>query len=255
MISWGARRQIFILVSFVLFLGALISIMYFVFAPGETCFDGVFGPGELGVDCGGVCTRVCENEITDLSVQWNKILPVRSGQYDVAAFVTNPNDRFVIRELRYQFRIFDEQNILITERSGRTFIGPRDEIVIYEPKIQVGVKVPRRVAIDFESPRWERIATVPESTVFIRNQQLESSPNLLIVAEIVNTGARDQRNIEVAAVLMEADRNVFAVTRTVVDVLSSQNSQQILFGWPQSFTLRPAFIELYPHYVREGLAE
>lgn len=255
MISWGARRQLSILVGFVLLIGAAVGVLFYTLAPDSTCFDGKKGRTELGIDCGGSCRAVCEDEVADVLVRWSKVIPVSSGQYDVAAFITNPNDRFVVGELRYTFKVFDENNILITERSGRTYVGPRDEFVIYEPRVNTAARTPRRTSIIFEDPPWERIETVPGPTVFVRNQQFESSRRPLITAEVVNSGNYEQRNLEVSAVLMEADRNVFAVSRTVIDVLAPQGSQQLLFSWPQQFSQQPAFIELYPHYIREGLSQ
>ncbi|MDP3956224.1 MAG: hypothetical protein Q8Q18_03205 [bacterium] len=251
--SWNARRQLIILLGLLTILGAVLGGVYYVAVPEDTCFDGRLGAGELGVDCGGVCNDVCSAEVGDLIVGWVKILPVRSTQYDVAAFVRNPNDRFIARELAYQFKVFDEDNILITERNGLTFAGPRDEFVVYEPKLPVGNKIPRRATIQFSLPAWERVDSVPQPTIFVRNQSFESLPTPVITAEVVNTGVEKKRDVEVSAVLMEADRNVFAVSRTVVTTLLPQDTGDILFGWPGAFDKDPVFIEIFPHYIREGL--
>ena len=253
MLSWNLRRQLIILLGLAILVGGIGTGAYYTLRPGETCFDGIRGSGELGIDCGGVCTQVCTSEVSDLLVRWAKVIPVRTNQYDVAAFVSNPNDQFVVDELPYTFKVFDENNILIVERSGTTYVGPRDEYVIYEPKIDTGVKIPRRATIEFAIPAWRRISGSAQATVFVRNQNFTTNPAPLITAELVNSGTEVQRDLEIAAVLMEPDRNVFAVSRTVVDILKPQSSTEILFGWPEQLGSSPAFIELFPHYVREGL--
>lgn len=255
MISWNLRRQLTILFGILVLIGLIAGFFYYRYKPVETCFDGLQGRGELGIDCGGVCQKVCTNEVSALLVQWTKLLPVRVGQYDVAAFISNPNSLFIIRKLDYVVKVFDENNILISERYGTTYAGSRDEFVIYEPQMDVGQKIPRRATIELAEPIWERLSKPSASTILVRNQTYVEDPNPLVTAEVVNSGVRPQRNLEVAAVLMDASRNVFAVSRTVIDQLDPQHVQDILFGWPQSFAVRPSFIELYPHYVREDLVQ
>ena len=56
-----------------------------------TCFDGVKNQNEKGLDCGGVCTRICSGDISTPIVMWQRVFQVTPGVYSAVAYIQNPN--------------------------------------------------------------------------------------------------------------------------------------------------------------------
>lgn len=252
MASWGAQRQILILlVFFALVIGAFSGIYVLYFKPQPTCFDGLQNQGELGVDCGGGCSAVCVSEVTPLVTFWTRLFEVTDKAYDVAAFVENPNAGYGVPSLRYTFRVFDANNVIIVEREGETFVNEKDRFVIVEARLDVGNRIPARAIVEFDDIVWKRLprddARQNPRPFSLEDKQLVLEPHPRLSAKLVNMAAVPLKNISVSAVVLDRDDNALGVSSTVVDLLPRGGAADIAFTWPQAFNGTPVSTEIYPH--------
>src|SRR3989344_2585469 len=115
--SWRAKQQFkyfsFIAGAVLLILGA---VLFFIFTRPGTCSDGKQNNGELGVDCGGSCARLCPFEISDVIVHWARAFPAREGFYDAVASIENPNFNAGVKDFTYTFKLYDVKNIIVGTR-------------------------------------------------------------------------------------------------------------------------------------------
>lgn len=246
--SWASRRRsTYLGIVFIVIIAVFAGLFFLFFNKPPTCADGKQNGEELGIDCGGSCEKVCEVQITDLAILWSRSFRVSDGVYNSVAYVENPNPNARVAEISYTFKLFDDNNILVAERKGKTFISPSGITPIFEGNISTGQRVPIRTFSEFsEIPKWSQTADEdsPISVGEIVLSREDSSPR--IDAVLSNSSIRDTSDIEVVAVVFDATGNAIAVSSTFIDRLSGRSSQDIVFTWPNKFDFSVSRIEIIP---------
>ncbi len=250
MATWAQRRQItIVLVIGLIFFFLLAAVYYVFFRPSQSCFDGLENQDERGVDCGGVCQKVCPVEVADLINFWTRVFRVSPGQYDVGALIENPNIGFSIERLPYTIRVYDANNIPLAERRGTTFVNQKERFLIFESRIPTGNKIPVRAVLEIEDFSWTRSSASSKSDILnvnVQNKEMVLDPSPRLTADLLNGSAKDLQDIAVSAVVFDKDENVLGVSGTVVDQLPHGERTEVVFTWPEAFSGVPLTLEVYP---------
>jgi len=249
-ISWTARKQI---TYFLIFAIVVFVAVYFIWkgATKPTCFDNKQNQSEEGIDCGGPCPKKCLGDVKELIVLWSKFFETSKGKYDIAALVKNPNLFLSISSLKYKFKIYDKDNILIAVKEGETFITPGETFPIFETNVGVGLRTPGQAFIEFEkSPQWERTEKEKSPLVVSKKQFFNNPPFPRLIITLENKSISVVNNISVAAMLYDKDKNAQGVSLTKIDSLAGESSQEVVFTWPRLFDEEPSSIEIF---FRTGL--
>lgn len=251
MTAWATRRKSLYLFGAIAVLLVVFSLpVYYYFAQEPTCIDGKQNGMEEGIDCGGQCQRLCQENIKSPIVHWSRSFYVAKGVYDIVALVENPNFESGVREVLYRFKLYDDRNILVGERVGKTFIGSNEQFAVFEGGIRTGERVPKYVFFEFISElEWLHI-DVPESdSLSIKGQKLEYiSEKPRLSAFIVNNTLDTIKDIEVVAVLYDVNDNAIAVSATTVDMLTGGENKPLAFTWREPFEVLPVRIEIIPRF-------
>lgn len=240
MSTWRFKRQASYIIVVLTIILTPIFIYFLANDPAPTCFDGKQNQGEFGVDCGGGCAAVCQEEVADMQVLWRRAFPVRTGEYDLAALVENPNNDFSANQFVYTFEVYDAQNNLILEKSGTGFANPREQFVIFEPRVFLGNKAPSRVFLAIESVEWGREPGYVKPQIQVQDESLTPAPRPRLSATLVNDLPYDVPNIEAIATILSEEDNVIAVSSTEIGDLASGESQRVFFTWPTALPEPPA---------------
>jgi len=236
--SWASQRQLLYLLIAILILVAVAVGGFFYFKPQATCFDDKKNQDELGVDCGGVCGS-CLGETKEIITLWSNVFPLGNGVYEIASLVRNPNFFAGLPQVKYTFKLYDDNNILIAVREGKTFFNPNEDYLIFETGISVGERTPRRVFIEFDNLNWKRIER-ERLQIAVSEKSFDNSIFPILKARITNKTLSIASDIEAAAILFDDEDNAIGVSVTRVGALSSESSQLLSFTWPHQFTVEPA---------------
>lgn len=238
--SWASERRFSYALGTAIFLLLLTAGIFFaLYYEPATCTDGTQNDSELGVDCGGVCERLCAFEAAPLKVLWSRSFEVSPGRYNAVAYIENPNRHAGVREIRYVFRVVDQANTIIVERQGVTFITANGISPVFESDIRTGDSVPARTFFEFlDEPQWYRADTSEGALAVTGTRLLDTATRPRIDATVVNNSLEQYKNIEVVGVVFAADGNAVAASRTVVDVLPKNSSAPLVFTWPRPFERR-----------------
>lgn len=252
MVSWSTRRQFFYITGALLvFLFALALPVFFVTYKAPSCTDGLKNQGEQGIDCGGPCSLLCKANALDLIIHWQRAFKVKEGIYNVLAYIENPNLDSGVRDIPYTFKLYDEENLVIFEKRGHTFVPPKKVFGIFESNINTGTRVPARTFFEFPAvPVWTKDIS-PEVPLTFSNEILsgnDDKPRLTAVLE--NPGLNPVYNIEVVAVIYDLKNNALASSRTIVDSVVKGGSTPLVFTWPEPFASQTARIELLYRMLR-----
>ncbi|HET8574970.1 MAG TPA: hypothetical protein VFM02_02230 [Candidatus Paceibacterota bacterium] len=247
-ISWAAKRKFlyFLAVFLLIFLPVTAFTLVKTYRP-PSCFDHKQNQGEEGPDCGGPCELLCAKGNGDLVVDWDRTFQVSDGVYNAVAYVENKNDQAGIEQVHYTFKIYDQNNILITTRSGTTFVNPGERFVIFEPRIDTKYQIPARTFLEFESsPTWERAPqAAPKIEVVSRTlTDADTAPRLTVTLH--NPALTDISNIQVVAVVYDINGNAIGSSSTYIDNFPRTSDAQAYFTWPQPFSGQASRIEIIP---------
>lgn len=231
---WAFWRRLQYLFGFGVFWSLVGSLIYFgnYYTPAN-CFDGVMNNGEIGVDCGGKCVRICAFSVTPPQIVWAESFKIIDGQYNAVAYIENKNLEASTPALSYKFKLFKDENI-IAERTGTTVLPPNSVYPIFEGRIQTedGLE-PTKTVIEVEPIEMWVPATIGRDQFKTLSFELlgsDSRPRLNV--KIENTELTSAKDIEVVATIFNQAGKPITASQTFVDNFDPRSAQDIVFTWP-----------------------
>jgi len=244
--SWASQRKAAFTALFTLiFLVFVGGIAFLILFETPSCSDGKQNGEELGIDCGGGCSRICASEVTEPVITWARHFEVVPGLYNVLAMVDNPNRNAVATDVAYRFKLFDEDGILVAERTGTSFLLPDTRNPIFEAGIETGERRPARAF--FEILSYGDWSQGVNAALVLRtaDRQLESDGgSSRLTAVLVNDSLETVAHVEAVALLYDEVGNVITSSRTLVPRILGGQSESLIFTWPQRITDEVIRIEI-----------
>ncbi len=254
MASWSSRRRLLygsIVVLSLVFFIALPLFYFFYTAP--TCSDNKMNGGELGIDCGGSCTRLCQNSFLPPKIGWGgaKFEKVAPGLYNVAAYVVNQNISGAAINVPYKISLYDNRGVLIVEKTGKVNLLAHRNSLVFEPAIQVEKRIPARATFEFiADPIWFRSYDSLEGLIVLDKKYQEDENGSSLEVTLSNRTLIPYSDIVVGVVLNDGEGNVIGFSQTVIDYIDVKGSQQIApFTWPISRNGKVVTIDVIPSGV------
>lgn len=248
--SWGTNRRNTVL--FVMFLFIIVpvgSIAFIVFYDPPNCFDAKQNGTETGIDCGGSCQLLCNDQVTEPVVLWERAFKVSDGVYNLLAYIENPNPSAFLQETQYVFKIYNEDGVMIGERSGSVSIAPKSARPVIQNNLQTFEQIPARIEFTFTSERIYENTEPKDSLIIIKDEFIENeSTSPRVKAKIQNISLKQIKQIDVVILLYDTFDNVLGTSNTFVESLGPEDSKDIVFTWPKSFTDEVNRIEIIPIY-------
>lgn len=255
--NWAQKRKLAYVMGVLLVLSAGLSLVVHQATKVEpTCYDQKQNQGEVGIDCGGPCTFYCANELADPKVRWARTFAIKPGIVHAVAYIEHSYPTAAARSIRYSFKIYDDKNTLIGERTGSSFLGPMGRTAIVETLIQTGNVVPAITRFSILPPLpWEKIP-VDFSQVVIKSDRtfLETygdTTNTLatrLTATIENTSRYSFRDLDVVAILYDAQDNAITASESRLALLPGEEVRTMVFTWPFEIPTPVVRIEIIPRF-------
>ncbi|MFA6272992.1 MAG: hypothetical protein WC673_00660 [Candidatus Paceibacterota bacterium] len=244
---WSAKRKFFY------FAGATLFVLLFVGLPifllvyrVPTCSDGKQNQGETGIDCGGSCRAVCASVAIEPIVWWQRFFQISPGVYNTVARVENPNTDSAVARAKYIFRLYDKANAVIAWREGETNIPPHQIFYIFEGSLSTGERLPVKATFEFVAPlNWVVEKTL--TPLSVTGQILSKTSTVPRLDAILrNNSDNDVHDVELVAVIFDADGNAINASKTVIDAVLSESAVPFFFTWRQPFDKEPTRVEIIP---------
>ncbi len=232
--AWAFWRRAQYLTGFATFFLMICGWIYFAyFYQSPSCFDGEQNNGEIAVDCGGSCVRICAVSVSQPTVKWARSFRVTDGLYNAVAYVENSNKEAATPVVNYKFTLYDNAGIII-EKSGATILPPNGQYPIFEGRIETGRRIPTRTFIEINPPELWQPSTVgrEEFTIIDRElQDADTKPRLL--ANVKNNSLEEVTEVELVATIFDSSGTALATSRTFVDNFAARSEKEIAFTWPE----------------------
>lgn len=234
---WALRRRLSIVGVVIAFFTIVVVFPYMItHREVPSCTDGKQNQGEEGLDCGGPCAVLCHGKAKDLNILWTKVFPIRTGEYDVASYIENPNFEVGIQHFTYTTQLYDATNEVIATRDAEGFARPSERFVLFSGGMLTGEKIAKSGSIQIH-PDFDWVKTTKSATLFsITDKQLigaDQKPKLTAI--IHDLTPETYRDIDVAAVIYDSKNNPIGVSNTRVEKIEPGSTENIIFTWPHSF--------------------
>lgn len=245
MLSWSERRKFFFWGGlFVLLAGLLGAYGLFWYYQAPTCENNEQDGNERGIDCGGICPRICSADAVPPVIHFVRTLKVEEGMWGAVAYGENRNAGAGARRVPYVFKLYDEKNLLVYERHGVAFIPPRKVFAVFEGRMDTGSRAPSRAIFEFlDTPVFEKL-TEPGLVLDTKDFKTDERGSSL-QAVITNPTREAVTGIEVVALLFGTDGNAIGVSATFIKDLRAESSRVLTFTWPQELSLHARTEILY----------
>lgn len=241
--SWASKRQSQYITGLLVFLGLIALIIAWpTITKKPTCMDGKKNGTETGVDCGGVCQRICSDAAAEPQILWKRAFPVTGNVYNLVSLVQNTNRDAAIERVNYEFKIYDTNNLLIGRRQGSTYIPANTQFAIFEPRFDSGSTEVKSVTFDFTSPFiWtKKPPTIQSEPIHVDGVVMgtdSGSPSLN--ATVTNDSIYDLPEFDAVAILYDVNHEAINVSKTHKAGLDKNSNTLLLFTWPQPFGADP----------------
>lgn len=130
--------------------------------PVVTCFDSIQNQNETGVDCGGICAKLCTPSLAPLKIKdtwlFNIGNTMAGTEYDVLFRVINGNPNFGSGQTAYQLTLYDESRNSVLTQAGDFYILPGQAKYVYLPLPAVKA-VATRAEVKILSANWQMIGS------------------------------------------------------------------------------------------------
>ena len=249
--TWAGKRQ-FIYLSLVLLVvfGVAFAIIYPKISVPPTCTDNKKNGTEIAVDCGGVCARMCASEARDLTIVWARSFEVVPGVYHSVAYIENQNVGAGVKRVPYQFKLYEEKNVVITSREGVATILPNGRTVVFEEALQTGGnRIPKITRFEFtQKPEFWKTSSLYTQARIVESDKglgsLDSVPKAY--ATLKNESFIEVGVFPVYAIVYDQFDNAIGASRTIVDGLQKQSEAKVYFSWPAPFEKTAQTLEIVP---------
>ncbi|MDD5032497.1 MAG: hypothetical protein PHC85_00015 [Candidatus Pacebacteria bacterium] len=243
--EWRTRKKItlFLIASAVI---AVFGFLIFYFIKNEpTCSDGRQNQDEEKIDCGGGCNPCVENP-KDLTILWTRALETgQPGIYEAASLVENTNLFYGLYRLKYAFRLYDDNNILVAVKEGETYVNPGEKFVIFSADIEVGNRKPVRAFMETEYISEWKYAGAEKNSLVVSSKNFSGIPFPSLSVKLFNESVFSVKDVDAAAVLYDERGNVMAVSYTKVDSIPGEEYRNAVFTWPALFAKDPSSSEIF----------
>lgn len=247
--SWAMRRRIMYLAGvaafFIIVFG--LPIAYRLLSVPPTCVDGEQNQNETSPDRGGPCPLVDTSKLSPSSVLWSRPFKIREGSYSATSYIQNPNEHAGVTNISYLFRLYDSTNLLVAERTGETFVMPGGVTPVYEPDIDTGQRGVTRAFFQFTSQaQWLNLTDLSKD-IQVSDRVVSNETSVpRLEAKVQNTSVSTMRDIAFVATVFDTAGNAFASSATKIDRLEAGETRDVVFTWPNPFTLQVGRVDILP---------
>ncbi|MDB5187787.1 MAG: hypothetical protein JWO50_307 [Candidatus Kaiserbacteria bacterium] len=248
--SWASQRRFLYITGIIIFFAIVIGgpVLYKYENIPLTCHDGIQNQGETNIDRGGPCLILDERALLPYSIEWARALYVRDGTYNAVAYIQNPNKSAGVAKADYDFRFYDENHILLAERTGEAYIMPGGVTPIMEADIQTGNRIVAHTTFAFTNKPliWEKMHSTV-SLILVDGMlvsTVDSGTKLSAIAH--NTSVSKNSDVSFVAVIFDTVGNAMSASATTVATFNGSSAVNLGFTWPKAFPLVVGSTDVLP---------
>ncbi len=255
MLSWSGKRKFIYGGTVIVLLAVAIAIpAWNIFYKAPTCFDGLKNGNELGIDCGGSCTKLCPSAFIPPSNVWTRFEQTAPGLYNVAAYIINPNTEGEAFDVPYHVDIYDTNGIPITKYDSTVTLPPNRNTVAFRSSVNVGNSIPSKAVFQFTGiPDWQKQPDGLSKVTVLNKSYSETGQSSSLSVILKNNDVQPIGRMSVYVILYGKDGNAIGFSSTIIDGIAPGGTATAPYTWSSTRNGDVVSIEVLP--VLQPLAQ
>ena len=224
---------------YLLILAAILYAAYLIWLkPAPSCFNGFKDAGEEGIDCGGICSRVCQpSGLSAVEIAADpKIFHPTQSSISVMAQIQNKNAAFAAQTLPYKFGFYDaNDNLLYETPSGESFIYASEIKYVAEFNLQfAGISKVAYAKLSIGEPTWVSDSLFSIPNLKVQNSNVSSSDSgIQVTGNLLNNGGISIPRVTVFAIFYNNIGQPAGISKNEVDdVMPGERRPFLIFHPP-----------------------
>ena len=214
----------------------------------SSCFDGIQNQGELGVDCGGPCSKICTPSAQPIVlVPGTSVMAFAStpGHETFLAKIANSNVGFAAQSFSYAFNVYDASGTLLQSYPGQSFLFSQQVkyLLLANEAVPSGAV---RSDVTITNVNWVTGASFGVMPQFVV-QNISThvgSTTVIATGQLVNNDTATFNNIFIVAVFKDANGNPLGASQTILDSIAPDQTQSFSVSYPAVAGIDPAATEV-----------
>lgn len=238
---------------FVIWVGVFSFAYFYYIKPAPSCFDGKLNQNEEGVDCGGVCAKICiPAGLQPLEV--GRVLMFRHSPTNLTALfqVTNPNASRAAQSFKYIMRLYGMDGELTQSIRGSSFLYAREGKQILEPNISLASQSLGSIDVKIENVLWATVSSFGGQPLLSLSgvKTVVGEGGAAVEGRILNEDTTPFSRITVIAVLYGMLGQVAGASQTFVENLSPNDSRVFSIVYPNPPAINTGGTKVFVYAAR-----
>lgn len=229
-------------------------LVFLIFVkPPASCFDNKQNQNEEGIDCGGVCAKIClPATIRPLTLSGEAQLFSANGLWSVLFWPENPNPDYAVASFKYSVNIYDAAGSAIKTLKGESFLYSSEIKYIDIPAIDLGSTVPARAEFDIGDPVWVKAENFSKPNLVVQSPSASiSGKNIEYRGRVVNRDTVPFDAVKVIAIFNDAMGGRAGVSETEVQNIAPGSSKEFTILYPASDDINPEASQAFVYAKRQ----
>lgn len=231
-------KQIIYGAFYLIILGGIVAAVYFFFLkPAPSCFDQKQNQNEEGIDCGGVCSNVCLPPGLKAPRVIDRVLVLHPTpeRLTILGRISNPNQDYAIKNLTYEFLLYDLAGQIVQSFSGESFLYAGEVKYIVLPNISYPAESFSKIDLKISNYDWVLKKDFPgPPKIDISALETHDSGNSSVVeGRITNNDTVAFNKIFIVAILRGKLGQTAGVSQTEIDSILPNETKEFSIIHPK----------------------
>lgn len=210
-----------------------------------SCFDNAQNQGEIGVDCGGPCARICTASTAPPVIASVNAFPAGAGHDTFLAKIVNLNADYAAESFDYAFNVYDAGNSLLQSFSGHSFLyaGELKYLLLPNQAIPSGVV---NADLTLSNVHWVPAASFgPKPKVDPQNVVTQAGSSTIVASgQAINQDVMAFANVLVIGIFKDEQGKPIGASQTVIDGIAPNQTKNFSIIYPAVSGIDPKVTEV-----------
>jgi len=132
------------------------------------------------------------------------LFKLTKGLYSAIAYVENQNTNASVKNLPYSFKLYDKDGVILSEKTGKVNLNPRQIIPISQTGFSTGELDAVKVSFDFtDKIVWQK-DDQKDPVLIIKDEQIVPDKEVQkIMAEVFDFSSEDVKNVTFVVIVYD----------------------------------------------------
>lgn len=165
-----------------------------------------------------------------------KLLNIENNDYDLLIKVNNPNTGYGSPDVEYLMNFYDFTGKIISSKTGNFYILPGQTKYVIEPLLKFQSAI-NRAEFKIKSVDWQKLEPLAATGASLVSKNVSysqiSQPGVFakVGGEVLNNSDLDLNRIDVAVVVLGADQEPIAVSKTNISTFLARTIRGFEVTW------------------------